>query len=321
MITAVLLLIVGMSLSAFFSGTETGFFRATRVRLALDALAGSWVSKALLWMTSQPSIFVATALVGTNLSHYIVSMSVVLASQVIAPKGGSAVEIAETLVVAPVMFLLCDLLPKNLYYDAPNRLLKRSAIPFMIFGVLFAPVTAVLWVISWLFQKITGSESQEFSLRLARRELGDLLAEGHEAGILKPAQQSLAQAMLAVAGLPVRAFASPSSRVVRVTTTMSKSDIIRIAQHHRRALLPVEDTRNKRELVGYLRIMDLYLDNSPDLPELRPMVILRDGQSCLSALRRLSDKEDALGHVVDQKGKTVGFVTGRELRMALLKVS
>jgi hypothetical protein len=28
-----------------------------------------------------------------------------------------------------------------------------------------------------------------------------------------------------------------------------------------------------------------------------------------------------LGHVVDQKGKTVGFVTGRELRMALLKVS
>jgi putative hemolysin len=321
MITAMLLLIVGMALSAFFSGTETGFFRATRVRLALDALAGSWVSKALLWMTNQPSIFVATALVGTNLSHYIVSMSVVLASQVMAPKGGSAVEIAETVVVAPVMFLLCDLLPKNLYYDAPNRLLKRSAIAFMIFGVLFAPVTAVLWIISWLFQKITRSESQEFSMRLARRELGDLLSEGHEAGILKPAQQSLAQAMLAVAGLPVRAFASPASRVVRVTTTMSKSDIIRIAQRHQRALLPVEDTRNKRELVGYLRIMDLYLDNSPELPEFRPMVVLRDGQSCLSALRRLSDKEDALGHVVDQKGKTIGFVTGRELRMALLKVS
>lgn len=321
MITAVLLLILGMTLSAFFSGTETGFFRATRVRLALDAIAGSWVSKALLWMTSQPSIFVATALVGTNLSHYLVSLSVVLASQVIAPKGGSAVEIAETVVVAPVMFLLCDLLPKNLYYDAPNRLLKRSAVPFMIFGVLFTPVTAVLWVISWLFQKITGNESQEFSMRLARRELGDLLAEGHEAGILKPAQQSLAQAMLAVAGLPLRAFASPSARVVRVTTTMSKSDIIRIAQRHQLALLPVEDTRNKRELVGYLRIMDLYLDNSPELPELRPMVVLRDGQSCLSALRRLSDKEDALGHVVDQKGKTVGFVTGRELRMALLKVS
>ena len=321
MILAAVLLLIGLMLSAFFSGTETGFFRMTRVRLAVEALNGNRVSKALLWLGSQPSIFVATALVGTNLSHYVVSMSVVLASQVIAPHGGSAVEILETIVVAPVLFLLSDLLPKSLFYDAPNRLLKRCAIPFLICTVLFVPVTAVLWLLSRLAQIITKSSSQEFSLRLARRELGDLLTEGHEAGILKPAQQSLAQAMLVVAGLPVKTFASPQGRVVRATTTMSKSDVLRIAQRHQRALLPVEDTRNKRQLVGYLRMMDLYLDNSPGLPEPLPLVELPENFSCLAALRRLGQAEDALGHVVDGEGKTVGFVTGRELRMALLRVS
>lgn len=321
MIVAISLLLVGLALSAFFSGTETGFFRVTRVRLAIEALGGSWTSRALLWLTNQPSIFVATALVGTNLSHYVVSMSVVIAAQVIAPRGGSAVEIVETILVAPIVFLVSDLLPKGLFYDAPNRLLKRCAIPFLICAVLFIPITSVLWVLSRLAQLITGSSSPEFSMRLARRELGDLLIEGHEAGILKPAQQSLAQAMLAVANLPVKTFASPQSRVVRVTTTMSKSDVLRIAQRHRLALLPVEDTRSKRELVGYIRVMDLYLDEGAELPEPQPLVQLRENLSCLSALRRLALANDALGNVVAADGRTVGFVTGRDLRMALLKVS
>jgi CBS domain containing-hemolysin-like protein len=321
MIVAFGLLLMGLALSAFFSGTETGFFRVTRVRLAIEALGGSWVSKALLWLTNQPSIFVATALVGTNLSHYLVSMSVVLAAGVIAPGGGTTVEIVETILVAPVVFLVSDLLPKGLFYDAPNRLLKRCAIPFLICAVLFIPITSVLWVLSRLAQLITGSSSPEFSMRLARQELGDLIAEGHEAGILKPAQQSLARALLAVANLPVGAFAAPQSRVVRATTTMSKSDVLRLAQRYHLALLPVEDTRNKRELVGYLRVMDLYLEDGGELPQLQPLVLLRENLSCLSALRRLARANDALGHVVAADGRTVGFVTGRELRMALLKVS
>ncbi len=322
MILAVMLLVIGVLLSAFFSGTETGFFRMTRVRLAVEALNGNWISKTLLWLGSQPSIFVATALVGTNLSHYVVSTSVVLASHVIAPKGGAMVEILETIVVTPIVFLFSDLLPKGLFYDAPNRLLKRSAIPFFICIILFMPVTIVLWLLSRLAQIITRSPSQEFSMRLARRELGDLLTEGHEAGILKPSQQSLAQAMLVVAGMPVKTFASPSGRVVRATTTMSKSDVLRLAQRHQRALLPVEETRNnKRQLVGYLRMMDLYLDNSPGLPEPRPLVRLLDNISCLAAMRLLGQADDALGQVIDAEGKTVGFVTGRELRMALLRVS
>jgi len=136
---------------------------------------------------------------------------------------------------------------------------------------------------------------------------------------LLPAQQALAQSMLAVAGLPVKSFALPAGRAVRVTTTMSKSDVLRIAQRHRRTLLPVEDTRQGRQLVGYLRMMDLYLDKSPTLPDPHPLVELQADQSCLSALRQLSQSDDALGHVLGEQGKTVGFVTGRELRVALLR--
>ncbi len=319
MIQIILLLVIGLLLSALFSGSETGFYRATRVRLATEALAGIWTSRALLWLANQPSLFVATTLVGNNLANYVTSLAVVMASQHLIPNGGTLAAVLAPILIAPLVFVLGELLPKNLFYDAPNRLLKRCAPPLLIFTVLFAPITVLLWAFSRLFRLLTNTSPQELRLTLARRELAELLTEGHEVGILRPAQQSLAQAMLFVAGKPVRNFASPTDRVVRVTTTMSKSDVLRIAQRHRRTLLPVEDTRNRRKLVGYLRTVDLYLNDSPSLPTPKPMVELRDHLSCLSALQRLSQTEDALGHVLNDEGKTVGFVTSRELRMGLLR--
>ncbi len=314
-----LIFLVGLLLSAFFSGSETGFYRVTRVRLAIEALAGSKISQALMWLTGQPTLFVATALVGNNLANYLVSLSVVMASQRLYPTGGALVDVLGPIVVAPIVFVCGELLPKNLFYEAPNRLLKRCALPLFLCTILFAPITILLWLFGRVLQVLTKSSPQQLRLRLARRELAELIAEGHEVGILRPAQQSLAQAMMAVAAFPVKQYMAPSGRVVRVTTTMKKSDVLRLAQRHTRTLLPVEDARDNRKLVGYWRVVDLYVDDSAELPEPLPMVELRDNLSCLSALRHLSHAEDPLGHVVDHAGNTVGFLTGRELRMALLR--
>ena len=66
--------------SAFFSGTETGFYRVAKVRLVMDAKSGGWVSKALLWIANHTSLIVATVLIGNNLANYLISLSLVLLS-------------------------------------------------------------------------------------------------------------------------------------------------------------------------------------------------------------------------------------------------
>ena len=60
MIFVVILFAIGIALSAFFSGSETGFYRVTRVRLLIDWLAGDWLARGLLWPTNHPSVLVAT---------------------------------------------------------------------------------------------------------------------------------------------------------------------------------------------------------------------------------------------------------------------
>jgi magnesium and cobalt exporter, CNNM family len=319
MIGILLLLGTGILLSAFFSGSETGFYRVQRLRLAVSAIAGDWTSAGLLWLSNRPSWFVATTLVGNNLANYLTSLAIVMASDRLIPGGGTWVDLLGPILLAPILFIAGELLPKNLFYHAPNRLLRRCAPALFVCTVLFLPLTIILWSFSKILQMATNSSPQEMRLSLARRELAELLAEGHEAGILRPVQQTLAHAMLSIALQPVKNFASTSGRAVRATTTMSKSAVFRIAQRNGCSLLPVEDPSKRRQLVGYFRMADLYLSNKHSLPEPRPLVPLQEDESLLSALRKLSQAEDALGHVVRADGSTVGFITGRELRFSLLR--
>jgi len=154
-----LLLLTGLLLSAFFSGMETGFYRATRVRLAIEALAGNWTSRSLLWLVHQPSLFIATTLVGNNLANYVTSLAVVMASQRFFSDGGALVAVLGPIVLAPVLFLFGELLPKNLFFEAPNRLLKRCTPALLLSTILFAPLTVLLWAFSRLLQLFTNSPS------------------------------------------------------------------------------------------------------------------------------------------------------------------
>ena len=66
---SVILLIIGVRLSAFFSGNETGFYRVSFLRLGTDAHAGDRQASQLIWFSQNPSYFVATTLVGNNIAN------------------------------------------------------------------------------------------------------------------------------------------------------------------------------------------------------------------------------------------------------------
>ena len=319
MIVTLLLFVIGLSLSAFFSGSETGFFRVTRVRLLVEAMAGSRIARGLLWAVYHPTVFVATSLLGNNVANWLVTLAAVMGAHRLVGGDNPTAELVTSLVLTPVVFVYGELLPKSLFFDAPYRMLMRCGPAYLVAMVVFAPATALLWLVSKLLGIVSHKSPQEIRLVLARRELANVLEEGHEAGILRPSQQELVQGTFALGGQPVRQFATPAGRYARITTSTSKVDVLRLAARQHRTMIPVEEPRGKRRLMGYLRVIDLVLDPGTELPPLRPLVVLKAGETYLSALERLLAADRALGHVVDDDGGTIGFVTARHLTTTLLK--
>jgi CBS domain containing-hemolysin-like protein len=308
--------ICGLYLSAFFSGVETGFYRATRLRLVLDAMAGDRIARGLLLLTNHPALFVATALVGNSMANYLISLAAVIAMGRAFPQVAEPAEIIASIVLAPIVLVYGELLPKNLFLQAPNRLLRRGGGLFLVFVVLLFPLAGLLWLLGRLLARVTGTTPEPIRLVLAQRELRQILAEGHEAGILHPAQQSLAHGILAVARKPVQQFLSPPGQMAQVRSDMGKQAALRLAQRSHTAVIPVA-AATSGQLIGYVRVVDLSLHEGDDLAPIRPLPEVRDDSTHLAALMRLESTGDSLARVVNARGETVGIVTLERLREPL----
>lgn len=310
---------VGLVLSAFFSGSETGFYRVARVRLVLDALGGDLVARGLLWLTNHPSLFVATTLVGNNLANYLVSAAIVTGTQAVFHGESYLAELIAPILFAPLLFVYGELLPKNLFLHAPNRLLRRGGLFFLICVPLFFPISWLLWGFNKILAKSLGESSELVRLVLARRELQRVLEEAHEAGILRPAQRQLAQGIFSAANQPISRYATRLRDLPRARTDMSKQEVLRMARRYRIPAVAMEENSPERRLIGYLRVIDLGLDTADEVGPMRPLLEIPHDTKHVAALIRMQSAQADLARVVDAERNTVGILTLRSLREPLLR--
>ena len=315
-----ILLAAGLFLSAFFSGNETGFYRASRVRIVMAGLDGDRISKALLKLVNNPTWFVATTLIGNNFANYVTSLSIVLLSG--AFWDSNALELILPIALSPVLFVYGELLPKSLFYQAPNFLLRFCAPLFLFFAIVFAPATALLWAMGKFLERMIGQSPETIRLALARRELQQVLEDGLEAGILQPSQRQLAQSFFLVASNPVSEICTPISRVRSVNTNSAPADVLKLAQRNRLPDVPVFQ-KNRSQLVGYVRTVDLLIQDKrqKELAKVRPLMEIQASELVGEAVLQMQSTRQPLAKVVNDSGVTIGLLTLDQLTNPLLEGS
>lgn len=314
------LFVIGLSLSALFSGSETGFYRASRLKIALQAKEGGSVSRMLTFFTNQPGAFISTVLIGNNCANYLVSFALITIAHQLLNPDIVAVEVVATVLMTPVVFVYGELLPKSIVYLAPNRMLRFATPLLMVFALLLAPAIAALWGLSRFTEWLLGQSPERVSMALAREELQRVLDEGQQIGILHPTQRSLAQHFAETAGRPVRTVCTPLPRVPRVQVGKSLALAIRIAQRYRWAEIPVTHAA-QNDLVGYVRLVDLLVAQAEGakLDAYRPMMEVRGDEPFAEALLRMQTQRETMARVINAQGLTIGVVSLDQLIDPLLK--
>ncbi len=317
MIFPIGLFLLALTLSALFSGSETGFYRLSRLRLVIDAMAGDRVSKGFLWAVNNPAAFVATVLVGNNVANYLASSAIVMACDRQFP-GSELAGVLVPLAFTPLVFVYGELLPKNVFFAAPNRMLRRCAPALAVAGVVFLPVSALLWCVGKLLQWIGRTPTDVIRGVIARRELAQALDEGHAVGLLEPVQRRLAQAIFGAASRSVREFMTPAARVVRATTTMARRDVLRLARRQKQAALLVEDPSHRREIVGYVRAFDCLVGDPNQPPPIRPLLEFDEQANFLSAITKMQGQGEPIALVrLASGGRMSGLLRLEALRSIL----
>ena len=320
---SLILLFIGVLLSAFFSGSETGFYRANRVRMVIQNLEGDAISRRLLWLVNNPGLFVATSLVGNNVANYITSLAIVLFTKQVSDS--SIAEMLAPILMAPLLFVYGELMPKNLFFQAPNTLLRTTAPLFLAFSILFAPATAVLWAMSQFLERLLGQAPEKVRLSLARTELQQVLDEGIEAGIIYPSQRILGQNFSLVASAPIKDFCTPLNQITALPVTATPQEIQRLAAKKEIPDIVIYQTSPKQP-IGYVKAVNLLLladsaDSHPsaesgllDLPSVKATDLFGE-----TLLRMQTNRETILKVVDEHNGQIVGTLSIDQLTDPLLK--
>ena len=305
MIVAILVIVSAGLLSAFCSGVETGLYRVPRVRLVLDAVDGSRVARGLLWLTNHPGLFVSTLLVGNTVANYAVPVGIAWFVFELFDYDDPRVNVAVSILITPILFIFCELLPKSLFHQIPNRLLRKSGWPLFALTVLALPLTWALYLLSRWLQRVLGEEPLKIRPALARRELRQVLEEGEQAGLLEAVQRDLVQNMFAYGSDPISRYCMPLRGLRSVQIDLPIEEAKQVLLKSNQQILPVLHSREKR-LVGYYEATDLLY--ATDRPKLRAISTFEENAGQIAVLNKMVSQDTKLGRIVNSTGQLVGVV-------------
>lgn len=314
-----LIFLVGLGLSAVFSGTEIGFYRVSRLRLQIAGGSGDRMAAILAWFAERPAFFISTTLVGNNLANYLVSFGTVILVQQLSHSSTTTVDLIAALVATPIVFIFGELIPKRLFLQAPYRLLRLTGPIFSVFAVLLLPVTALLWVYSRVLSIFIPAPVETARSQIASGELRRILEEGEHAGLIVNIQRRMARAILQEGAKPVHLWSQPVERFPAISANETWHSLRQAGFQEMEEYALVYREQDRQHLLGYVFLPHLMLNpHTPAKEFVRPILRVHKGERLVFVLRLLFQRREPLALVVDQQGQPAGILRERDFRRVYL---
>ena len=188
---AIILAVLCLIGSAFFSATETAFACLNKYKFQVEAEDGKKASSFVVWFYEQFDTTLITVLIGNNaVAVGISSIATILFIQLLhAYIDNTTISMISSIVVAILTFLFGDTLPKLIAKKVPNAIARFSVYPILVFCILFLPVTLIFRGLTFLVRKVFRSkpepevQTEDIAEEIERMEkYGDL--EANESDIL-----------------------------------------------------------------------------------------------------------------------------------------
>jgi len=319
MLPFLMLALIGLVLSAVFSGLETGLYTINRVRLAVRVGAGDARARKIREQVEHPRRMLATLLIGNNIANYASSFGFAVMFEAAGISQGRAI-VFNALLLIPLLFIVGEILPKDLFRTHTDRW------TYALSGFLVVCERVFFWTglapLVLGFVRLAGRRlgGREDAPRTARQRMIQLIREGAGpggnsggAGALSERQTSLADRALTMRQRTVGEEMIPWSRVATLAVDADRSQREIVMRHLNYSRLPVVDRNGK--VVGVLTQLDALMEPDRASEELmQPLVKLAPHTPIRSALRTLRHEHRAMAIVEHSPtGQPAGIVTLKDL--------
>ncbi len=304
-----LLLLSCLAGSAFFAGIETGIISINRLRLQHFVRRQVKGAATIRHFLTHSDLLLSTTLIGTNLLHVV---SAVLAASIGHRLYGAAGAALAGTLLAAVILVFCEYIPKAWFQAAPARRTIPFAHILLAASWILRPFSFVVnTLLRWT---MPGSDARrvEDKMLVTREELLHLARESAQSGVLTPHESEMIHGVFELTHKTCATLMTPRDKMATVPSTATPAEILALARTREFNRLPVYDAAQK-SFVGVVHIFDLLSDESPAgktaADYMRPPQLVASYLPVDHLLPRMRVTRLPLFLVTDDRYEVIGLIT------------
>ncbi len=305
--TLILVLIVLILLSAYFSATETAFSSLNRIRLKNLAAEGNKRAKLAYSLSENYDELLSTILVGNNLVNIAsTAIATVLFTSALGDAAGPTV---STIVMTVVVLIFGEVSPKSLA--------KESAEGFAMISAPFIRVLiVVLKPLNFLFSQLKKGLKKMFRVSsnhsMTDSELLTIVEEAEQEGGINEDESAMLRNVIEFDDIEAIDIMTPRVDVEAVSKEASKEEIARLFRETGYSRLPVYD-ETIDSITGVIHEKNFYSyvwgTDAPVESILKPAEFIPPSMKISALLKLLQQNKLHMAVIVDEFGGTEGIVT------------
>ncbi len=318
MLFKIVIIIISVLLSAFFSGMEIAFVSANKMHIELEKKKDTYLARILGKLTQKPSRFITTMLVGNNIALVIYGFFMGdLLTSFLDPfiESKFVLLLVQTLISTLAILITAEFLPKAIFRIYSNEMLKFFAIPAYFFFIILFFISEFITFISDFFLKVFfNTKEDQQKLVFSKAELGAYISEQLEASADEEVDSEIQifQNALEFHNVKAREAMIPRTEIVAIEVHDSLKNLKNLFVDTGLSKIMVFN-QSLDDIIGYVHVFELFKKPKNIRSILLPIELVPESMMIHDILNNLIKKRKSVAVVLDEYGGTSGLITVEDI--------
>lgn len=304
---SIVIIVICLVMSAYFSATETAFSTLNQIRVKNMAEKGNKRAALVLKIVNDFDTMLSTILIGNNLVNILLSsVATVVFLRLLGEQTGTSVSTAFCTVI---VLIFGEISPKSIAKESPESFALFSAPILRVFMVILKPFNLLFSLWKKLLSRIFVSQEDH---GITDEELLTIVEEAEQEGGIDEEEGTLIRSAIEFMDLETVDIYTPRVDIIGVPDDVSNEELEKVFMETGYSRLPVYK-EDMDHIVGIINQKDFHnnirKNQRPLKDYIRPVLFITPSMKIGSLLKDLQESKTHMAIIIDEFGGTAGLVT------------
>ena len=310
----IIILIILLGISGFFSMSETGLMALSKIRTRHMVDEGVKGAKTLEKLLDDPSRLLGAILIGNNIANIGASA---LATSIAVKSFGEGSLGVVTIIMTVLVLIFGEITPKSIAKQNSEKVALAVVKPINFLVKVFRPLVSIFTSISNFFIKLLGGDPEAAQPFITEEELKTMVGVSEEEGVLEGVEKEIIFNVFEFADTQVKDVMVQRVELVSLDINSTYEEVIKIVKEEQFSRIPVYN-ENIDNIVGILNVKDLIIGLNQNegfniSSYIREPYYTFEYKKIINLFSEMKKTRNHMAVVLDEYGGTVGIATIEDL--------